>query len=213
MLTPSSKISPFSMMMSPTLMPTRNSMRRPAGATALRAIISRLHTAQRTASTTLANSARRPSPVVLTMRPRCSAILGCLGMGVHRIVGRAVKGEGIYELYRQMAEAAASAASHNLLKPCPSPARRSGSRRGKSKAEPLPLPRRQERQAAPTELTGDRGTDGSNPSPSSGESTNNQSGPRQRAFVELEPMSEPASLTLLVVSLAGLAALRRCRIP
>src|SRR6516162_2661913 len=65
-----------------------------------------------------------------------------------------------------------SAASHNLLKPCPSPARRSGSRRGKSKAEPLPLPRRQERQAAPTELTGDRGTDGSNPSPSSAESAN-----------------------------------------
>ena len=50
-----------------------------------------------------------------------------------------------------------SAASHNLLKPYPSPARRSGSRRGKSKAEPLPLPRRQERRAAPTELRGDRG--------------------------------------------------------
>src|SRR5207237_5053241 len=33
-------------------------------------------TAQRTASTTLANSASRPSPVVLTMRPRCSAIFG-----------------------------------------------------------------------------------------------------------------------------------------
>jgi transposase-like protein len=33
-------------------------------------------TAQRTASTTLANSTRRPSPVVLTMRPRCSLILG-----------------------------------------------------------------------------------------------------------------------------------------
>ena len=50
-----------------------------------------------------------------------------------------------------------SPASHNLLKPCPSPARWSGSRRRRSKAEPLPLPRRQERQAAPTELTGDRG--------------------------------------------------------
>jgi hypothetical protein len=31
-------------------------------------------TAQRTASTTLANSTSSPSPVVLTMRPRCSAI-------------------------------------------------------------------------------------------------------------------------------------------
>jgi len=41
---------------------------------------------------------------------------------------------------------------------------------GGRSAEPLPLPRRQERQAAPTELIGDRGTDGSNPSPSSEES-------------------------------------------
>jgi hypothetical protein len=41
----------------------------------LRPAISRWNsTAQRTASTTLANSASKPSPVVLTMRPRCSAI-------------------------------------------------------------------------------------------------------------------------------------------
>src|SRR5208282_2314898 len=33
-------------------------------------------TAQRTASTTLAYSTNKPSPVVLTMRPRCSAIFG-----------------------------------------------------------------------------------------------------------------------------------------
>ena len=33
-------------------------------------------TAQRTASTTLANSAKKPSPVFLTTRPRCSAIFG-----------------------------------------------------------------------------------------------------------------------------------------
>jgi hypothetical protein len=33
-------------------------------------------TAQRTASTTLANSSSRPSPVVLTIRPLCSAIFG-----------------------------------------------------------------------------------------------------------------------------------------
>jgi hypothetical protein len=32
--------------------------------------------AQRTASATLANSASRPSPVVLTMRPWCSLIFG-----------------------------------------------------------------------------------------------------------------------------------------
>jgi hypothetical protein len=70
-------LAPSSMMMSPTLMPMRNSMRRSAGVAAVRAIISRCtSTAQRTASTTLANSTRRPSPVVLTMRPRCSAILG-----------------------------------------------------------------------------------------------------------------------------------------
>jgi len=57
MLTPSPKMSPSSMMMSPTLTPIRNSMRRPAGAEALRAIISSCtSTAQRTASTTLANS-------------------------------------------------------------------------------------------------------------------------------------------------------------
>src|SRR6516164_2861992 len=68
-----------------------------------------------------------------------------------------------------------SPASHNLLKPCPSLARWSGSRRRRNRAEPLPPPRRQERQAAPTELTGDRGTDGSNPSPSSGESVSSVS--------------------------------------
>ena len=34
--------------------------------------------AQRSASTTLVNSTKRPSPVVLTMRPRCSAIFGSI---------------------------------------------------------------------------------------------------------------------------------------
>jgi DNA-binding CsgD family transcriptional regulator len=44
---------------------------------ALRSVIARCSsTAQRTASTTLANSTSSPSPVVLTMRPRCSSILG-----------------------------------------------------------------------------------------------------------------------------------------
>ena len=46
------------------------------GTPALRSAIARCtSTAQRTASTTLANSTSTPSPVVLTMRPRCSAIL------------------------------------------------------------------------------------------------------------------------------------------
>ena len=34
--------------------------------------------AQRTASTTLGNSTRIPSPVFLTMRPRCSSIFGSI---------------------------------------------------------------------------------------------------------------------------------------
>ncbi len=74
--TPSPKMSASSMMTSPTLMPIRNSRRRSCGKERLR---SRMpvwtSSAQRVASTTLPNSIRRPSPVVLTMRPRCSAIL------------------------------------------------------------------------------------------------------------------------------------------
>ena len=74
--TPSPKMSRPSMMMSPRLIPIRNSMRR-SRHTALRSAISRCtSTAQRTASTTLANSTSSPSPVVLTMRPRCSLIFG-----------------------------------------------------------------------------------------------------------------------------------------
>src|SRR5271165_1563104 len=65
-----------SMMMSPRLMPIRNSMRRSLRTPSLRNAMPRCSsTAQRTASTTLANSAKSPSPVVLTMRPRCSPIL------------------------------------------------------------------------------------------------------------------------------------------
>jgi hypothetical protein len=55
----------------------RNSIGRSGGIPALRVAISRcVSTAHRTASTTLANSINNPSPVVLTMRPRCSLILG-----------------------------------------------------------------------------------------------------------------------------------------
>jgi hypothetical protein len=44
---------------------------------ASRSIIPRCNSAaQRTASTTLENSANIPSPVVLTMRPECSLIFG-----------------------------------------------------------------------------------------------------------------------------------------
>src|SRR6516162_4971608 len=56
-------------------MPMRNSMRLSAATPLFRSGIAYCtSTAQRTASTTLANSTSRPSPVVLTMRPRCSAI-------------------------------------------------------------------------------------------------------------------------------------------
>src|ERR1019366_85612 len=70
-------MSPSSMMISPTLMPMRNSIRRSSATSALRSAIARwISMAQRTASTALANSTSAPSPVVLTIRPRCSAILG-----------------------------------------------------------------------------------------------------------------------------------------
>ena len=49
------------------------------GTPALRSAMPRCtSTAQRTASTTLANSSSRPSPVVLTMRPPYSAIFGSI---------------------------------------------------------------------------------------------------------------------------------------
>src|SRR5207253_217499 len=70
-----------SLMMSPTLMPTRNSMRLSAGTSALRSAMSRCtSTAQRTASTTLANSTKTPSPVVLT---NPAAMLLDLGVEEH----------------------------------------------------------------------------------------------------------------------------------
>jgi hypothetical protein len=59
------------------LMPMRSSMRLSAAVSVSRSgIACCTSAAQRTASTTLANSTSRPSPVVLTMRPRCSAIVG-----------------------------------------------------------------------------------------------------------------------------------------
>jgi hypothetical protein len=66
-----------SMITSPRLTPIRKVMRLSSDVPALRSPIPRwISTAHQTASTTLANSARKPSPVVLTMRPRCSVIFG-----------------------------------------------------------------------------------------------------------------------------------------
>jgi hypothetical protein len=77
MFTPSPKMSSPSMMMSPRLMPIRNTIRLSSGSSALRVAIARwIATAQATASTTLANSTSAPSPVVFTIRPRCAAICG-----------------------------------------------------------------------------------------------------------------------------------------
>src|SRR5215831_18591153 len=54
-------------------------MRLSPDAAALRSAIPCCHwVAQRNASTTLANSTSKPSPVVLTMRPRCSLIFGSI---------------------------------------------------------------------------------------------------------------------------------------
>src|SRR5580704_3433897 len=75
-LTPSPKISPSSTTMSPTLIPIRNSMRRSDEISAFRWImLACTSTAQRSASTTLRNSTRKPSPVVLTSRPLCRATI------------------------------------------------------------------------------------------------------------------------------------------
>ena len=64
---------------SPRLMPMRSSMRCPAPNIRVPAGHRLLHRdRQRTASTTLANSTNMPSPVVLTMPPRCS------GLAAHR---------------------------------------------------------------------------------------------------------------------------------
>ncbi len=60
-------------------MPMRKSSRLSGAMPSLRSAMPRCtSTAQRTASTTLENSSNRPSPVVLTMRPSCSAILGSI---------------------------------------------------------------------------------------------------------------------------------------
>src|SRR6516165_1546034 len=78
-LTPSPKMSPSSWMTSPRLMPIRKRIRSGSGRLTLRsAIPCWTTTAQRTASTTEANSIRMPSPVVLKMRPPCWAISGSI---------------------------------------------------------------------------------------------------------------------------------------
>jgi len=68
------------MMMSPKFRPIRNSIASFLwdGGVAFGHEAPWISTAQRTAPTTLANSTSTPSPVVLTMRPRCSVILGSI---------------------------------------------------------------------------------------------------------------------------------------
>src|SRR5271166_1611288 len=78
MLTLSPRMSSPSARTSPTLMPTRNSILR-SGGSSIAAVAPRCTaTAQRTASTALANSTRMPSPMIRTMRPRCAPISGSI---------------------------------------------------------------------------------------------------------------------------------------
>ena len=68
-----------SVMISPRLMPMRNRSRRSVGTVRFRsASASWISMALCTPSVTLENSISSPSPVVLTRRPRCSAILGSM---------------------------------------------------------------------------------------------------------------------------------------
>ena len=77
MLTPSPKMSLSSIMMSPTWMPIRYSSRLISGTAAFCSAKPRCTSiAHRAASTALANSTSMPSPVVLTIRPRCAATVG-----------------------------------------------------------------------------------------------------------------------------------------
>ena len=102
-----------------------------------------------------------------------------------------------------------SAGNRNPPKPYGSPARWNGPPSRRNRAEPLPLPRRQERHAAPTELTGDRGTDGSNPSPSSKESATNLTGKiepalaRNRRFESVSLRHLPTQKENLAGGVAG----------
>jgi hypothetical protein len=62
---------------SPTFTPILNSIRLSDAISEFRLAIARwISTAQRKASTALTNRTSKPSPVVLTIRPRCSLILG-----------------------------------------------------------------------------------------------------------------------------------------
>jgi hypothetical protein len=79
MLTPSPWMSPSSTITSPRLTPTRKPIRWCPGVAAFRSLMPRwIAAAQATASTTLGNSARMPSPVDLTIRPLCTAIRGSI---------------------------------------------------------------------------------------------------------------------------------------
>ena len=76
-LTPSPWISSLLVMMSPRLIPTRNSMRCVSASRAFLSIIACCNaTALTTASTALGNSTRMPSPLILTIRPACALTFG-----------------------------------------------------------------------------------------------------------------------------------------
>ncbi len=77
MFTPSPYKSLPSTITSPRLIPTRSTIRRSRDMPSLAvAIASCNSTAQWTAFTALPNSARAPSPISLTMRPRCLETTG-----------------------------------------------------------------------------------------------------------------------------------------
>ena len=83
---------------SPRLTPMRTSMRWSSGSPAFRSAIPRwISTAHSTASTTLTNSARRPSPIRLKIVPRCAAIAGSRS-SVRRVL--ALEGSRLVQLHQ-----------------------------------------------------------------------------------------------------------------
>jgi len=113
--TPSPKTSSPSIMMSPRLMPMRKIIRRSSDSASTRSPISDcIFAAQCTAATTLANSTRRPSPVVLKMRPWYAVISGSTTSALRTL---------------SLAKVASSSVPISRLKPTTSAAKMAASRR------------------------------------------------------------------------------------